>query len=70
MTTEEAITAFKEQSPVICCDGGQRIEYLKISALIYRLGNDGKMQLSLELLDKCKHAVAISSPSMVRLKEV
>ena len=69
MTTEEAIAAFKAQSPVVSRNGGNDIEYLKISALIYRLTDDGKTKLSVELLDKCKHAVTITTPSMVKLKE-
>lgn len=69
MTTEEAIAAFKTQAPVVSRNVGFDIEYLKISALIYRLNDEGKMQLTLELLDKCKHSVTITNPSMVKLKE-
>ena len=69
MTTEEAIAAFKAQIPVVSRNFGFDIEYLKISALIYRLNDEGKMQLTLELLDKCKHSVTITTPSMVKLKE-
>lgn len=69
MTTEEAIAAFKAQVPVVSRNVGFDIEYLKISALIYRLNDEGKMQLTLKLLDKCKHAVTTTTPVMVRLKE-
>ena len=69
MTSEEAIAAFKGKVPVIGRGGGYKIEYLCISALIYRLDSDNKMRLSVELLDKCKHAVTITTPAMVRLKE-
>lgn len=69
MTTEEAIAAFKAQVPVINKNGGYEIEYLYISALIYRLNQNKKMELSLELYDKCGHAVTITSPRMVRVKE-
>ncbi len=69
MTTEEAIAAFKARSPVVSRNVGFDIEFLKISALIYRLNDEGKMQLTLELLDKCKHSVTITTPSMVKLKE-
>lgn len=47
MTSEEAIAAFKEKVPVIGRSGGYEIEYLCISALIYRLDSDNKMRLFL-----------------------
>ena len=69
MTSEEAIAAFKGKLPVIDRGGGNEIEYLCISALIYRLDSDNKMRLSVELLDKSEHSVTISTPSRCRLKE-
>lgn len=68
MTTEEAKAAFKAQSPILCNIGGIEIEYLHISAIIYRIKN-GKYEMSLELFDKSKHSVTISTPSRCRLKE-
>lgn len=70
MTNKEAIAAFKAEVPVIDRRSGYDTEYLKISALIYRLNSNGEMTLTLELYDKCGHSVTISSPNMVRVKEV
>lgn len=68
MTTEEAKAAFKAQTPILCNIGGTEIEYLHISAITYRIKN-GKYEMNLELFDKSKNSVTISTPSWCRLKE-
>lgn len=50
MTTEEAIAAFKAQVPVINKNGGYEIEYLYISALIYRLNQNKKWNYHLNYM--------------------
>ena len=63
MTTEEAKQAFLSEEPVIF----DRIEYVKISALIYRK-KDGAVRLRLELLDRNLRTTVVTVPERVHLK--
>lgn len=65
MTTEEAKTAFYDESPVVF----DKITYNRISALIYRKIKGGGTYLALELQDKNKRSVTIALPDRVRLKK-
>ena len=56
MTNSEAKEALKNRTPVI----HNNIEYLYISAIIYRYDNNGNLLISAELADKCKHSVTIA----------
>lgn len=65
MTTDEAKAAWKSGVPVIY--GG--IEYVEVSALIYRIDrNTGRMFMQVELYDRCGHAVMIADPKAVKAK--
>ena len=64
MTNDEAKKAWLNKTPI----HSSGIDYTKISALIYRLNDNGEMSLSVELLDKCGNSVAIASPQNVELK--
>lgn len=64
MTTNEAKAAFLEGVPVI----HNGIEYLHISALIYRR-HKGAAILQLEMMDKSGHSVTVASPAKVERKE-
>ena len=55
MTTDEIKEAFKKRIPVVSRD----ITYAYISALIYRI-RDGKIVLSVELIDKNRNSVTIA----------
>lgn len=64
MTNDETKKAWINKQPVTC----NGIDYTKISALIYRLNDNGEMTLSVELLDKNGNCVVIASPQKVELK--
>lgn len=65
MTNDETKKAWLNKQPII----HKGIDYSKISALIYRLTENGEMTLSVELLDKCGNSVTIASPQNIKLKE-
>ena len=56
MTNSEAKEALKNRTPVIY----NNIEYLYISAIIYRYDDNYNLMISAELADKCKHSVTIA----------
>ena len=56
MTNSEAKEALKNRTPVIY----NNIEYLYISAIIYRYDKNNNLVISAELADKCKHSVTIA----------
>jgi hypothetical protein len=56
MTNAEAKEALKNRTPVIY----NNIEYLYISAIIYRYDKNNNLVISAELADKCKHSVTIA----------
>ncbi len=56
MTNSEAKEALKNRTPVIY----NNIEYLYISAIIYRYDENNNLVISAELADKCKHSVTIA----------
>lgn len=64
MTGEEAKKAFMERCPVVC----KGIEYLYISAIIYRLDREGKVEVSAEMFDKNKNSVTITPIRNVEAK--
>ena len=62
MTNSEAKAAFKEQCPIRF--GG--ITYQSISALIYRMNQDGSgVVLQIELLDRGGNSVTIAAPDRI-----
>lgn len=65
MTKMEARDAFKQGCPVI----HSGIEYLYISAIIYRRGGPEGFFMQVELLDRSKKAVVIADPRRVKAKE-
>ena len=56
MTNSEAKEALKNRTPVIY----NNIEYLYISAIIYRYDKNLNLVISAELADKCEHSVTIA----------
>ena len=56
MTNSEAKEALKNRTPIIY----NNIEYLYISAIIYRYDKNNTLVVSAELADKCKHSVTIA----------
>lgn len=64
MTTEEAKQAFFEEKPVIF----DNIEYVRITALIYRKREGQAPYLMLELLDQNKRSTMTVLPDRVKLK--
>ena len=56
MTNSEAKEALKNRTPVFY----NNIEYLYISAIIYRYDKNLNLVISAELTDKCKHSVTIA----------
>lgn len=65
MTNDEVKKAWLNKTPI----HSSGIDYTKISALIYRLTENGEMTLSVELLEKCGNSVTIASPQNIKLKE-
>lgn len=63
MTNDEVKKAWYEKKPVH--SGG--IDYLCVSALIYRITPNGEMIMSVELLDKNEHSVTIANPEKVEV---
>ena len=61
MTNDEAKKAWLNKTPI----HSSGIDYTKISALIYRLTENGEMTLSVELLEKCGNSVTIASPKNI-----
>ena len=64
MTTEEAKQAFFSEKPVIF----DNIEYVRISALIYKKKEGQKPHLLLELLDQNKRSTMTTYPHRVYAK--
>ena len=56
MTNTEAKEALKNRTPVVY----NNIEYLYISAIIYRYDKNNNLVIFAELADKCKHSVTIA----------
>ena len=56
MTNSEAKEALKNRTPVIY----NNVEYLYISAIIYRYDHNLNLIIFAELTDKCKHSVTIA----------
>lgn len=65
MTNEEAKTAFLNRTPVLFGDN----EYLFISAIVYRLDENGNVKVSAELLDKNKRSVVIAQVKDVTIND-
>ena len=65
MTNEEAKTAFLNRTPVLFGDN----EYLFISAIVYRLDENGNVKVSAELLDKNKRSVVIAQVKDVTISD-
>ena len=61
MTNDEAKEAFRKRTPVYY----NGVQYLKITAIIYRYDNFGNLIVSAELLDRNRNSVVI-----VRLKDI
>lgn len=61
MTNEEAKQALFSGAPVVW----KGIEYVRVSAIIYRVDREGQLIVSAELQDKCGHSVTIA-----RVKEL
>lgn len=45
------------------------IEYKCVSAIIYRVNKEGKLDISAELTDICGHSVSTADPAQLRYKE-
>lgn len=67
MTEQEAVESFKNQYPVTYDNGIAKVDYSKISALIYRY-NLGALEMTVELLDKNKNCVAVARPKEVHIR--
>ena len=65
MTRTEARNACKKGCPVVY----NGIEYLYISAIIYRRGGPDGFRMLAELLDHNRNTVVVVDPARVRLKE-
>lgn len=65
MTNEEAKQALINQLPVI----HNGIEYVKLTAIIYRRNMYGDIIISGEMLDKCGTCVVIAEVKNILLKE-
>lgn len=65
MTNDEAKTAFFNRSPIRLGDN----EYLFISAIIYRVDENGNVKVSAELLDKNKRSVVIAQVKDVTISD-
>lgn len=73
LTTEDIKELLKSREPVICHSRISAfysdIEYAYINAVIIRYNpKTNKLERTLELMDKCGHAVVIVSPDNVRRK--
>lgn len=61
MTNDEAKEAFRNRTPVYY----NGVQYLKITAIIYRYDHFDNLLVSAELLDRCGNSVVIA-----RLKDI
>lgn len=61
MTNIEAKDAMLNRTPVNC----NGITYSRISAIIYRPGDYGEVEVTVELLDKSGHSITITTPKDV-----
>ena len=67
MNGNEAKEAMLNQWPVVWCSNrNSSVEYERINAIIYRQ-KDGRISVSLELLDKNLHSVTIAPMEEVEL---
>lgn len=64
MTGAEAREAMLTRKPVQYSG----IDFIRITAITYRPGANGEINVTLELLDKCKHSVTIANIKDVILK--
>lgn len=64
MTNEEAKQAFLKRTPII----HNGIEYLCISAIIYKIDKNNELLISAELLDRSKRGVTIARVKDISLK--
>jgi hypothetical protein len=70
MDNAELKEALFNRRPVVHFAGGSDgVEYERVSAIIYRVGDNGKLNVSAELSDKCGHSVSIVDPSRVEYKK-
>lgn len=70
MDNNELKEALFNKRPVIHSAGGSNaIEYERVSAIIYRVNDKGKLEVSAEFYDRCGHSVSIVDPSRVEYKE-
>lgn len=65
MIGEEAKQALIEQYPVI----SNGIEYLYVSAIVYRRDKNKRIAVTVELMDKCGHSVTYAPIESVEKKE-
>lgn len=64
MTGEELKAAFLAETPVTA----NGIEYVKISAIIYRK-QEGRVAVQAELLDKNRNSITVTAAASVEAKE-
>lgn len=64
MTGEELKAAFLAETPVV----SNGIEYVKISAIIYRK-QEGRVAVQAELLDKNRNSITVTAAASVEAKE-
>lgn len=70
MTNDELKQALLNKRPVILNTPlTGKIEYDFVSAIIYRVNKDDKLDISAELTDKCGHSVTIADPKHIQYKE-
>lgn len=68
MTNEELKQALLDGQPVILTLGdGFMAEYEKVTAIVYRAKN-GRVLVSAEVLDKCRHSVTYCDPARLQKK--
>lgn len=65
MTGEEAKRALLEQHPIV----NNGIEYLYVSAIIYRRDKNKRIAITLELMDKSGHSVTYAPIESVEKRE-
>ncbi len=70
MTNDELKQALFNKRPVIHNKPPLgEIEYKCVSAIIYRVNKEGKLDISAELTDICGHSVSTADPAQLRYKE-
>ncbi len=70
MTNTELKEALFNRRPVVADLGIHgELTFARVYGIIYRAGNNGKVDISVELMDKNENSIVVASPDKIRYAE-